>query len=106
MLSAQVSPTLSKIECRAVGHTHTHTHTPRPAAAGRRTHRNLKPEPGAWNRSLSQFLSVAISVSCVSLVTEGRLKVKISDLFKRKRFENNFVIIDITAKPKAPLCFL
>ena len=51
-------------------------------------------------------LSVVISVSCVSLVTEGRLKVKINDLFKWKRFENNFLIIDITAKPKTPLCFL
>ena len=30
-LSVQVSPTLSKIECHAVGHTHTYTH----AAAGR-----------------------------------------------------------------------
>ena len=35
-------------------------------------------------------LSVVISVSCVSLVTEGRLKVKINNLFKWKRFENNF----------------
>ena len=41
------------------------------------------------------ILSVVISVSCVSLVTEVRLKIKISDLSKRKRFENNFLIIDI-----------
>ena len=74
---------------RGRAHTHTYTH----AAAGRGWTSDapeLETRARGVDSVVVSVLSVVISVSCVSLVTEGRLKVKINNLFKWKRFENNF----------------